>query len=443
MPESRGGVLREIAWLEICPWLILVRVFRLAIQLRMLLLSSAAVLLTIFGWWVIGYIFGGGAKDVEGNPTRLGAWIEAYKDCPFVESRAGDGVTRIMPAMPEPPRSLDGPPMMGDYPGNPYLGAWHTLSGPIRQVFDRHLTFVELAFLLLCGLWAIAVWALFGGAITRIAAMKLGREESVGTVEALRFARKKWASYFAAPLFPLLGVLLAVIPMALAGFAMRLAVGTFVMGLFWPLMLVGGVVMSIFLLGLTFGWPLMWSTISTEGNDSFDALSRSYSYVFQRPLQFLFYAAVAIFLGLLGWLLAFGFSQTVVYLTEWAASWGSGGARMDFVFGRTVEGPSGMTSAGATMIAFWAGCVHLLVLGFVYSYFWTASSAIYLLLRRDVDGTDMDEVYVADQAETYGMPPLEKDAAGVPIVSSEASVAGNNGASVQQEAGEHAEKSGE
>ena len=46
MPESRGGVLREIAWLEICPWLILVRVFRLAIQLRMLLLSSAAVLVT-------------------------------------------------------------------------------------------------------------------------------------------------------------------------------------------------------------------------------------------------------------------------------------------------------------------------------------------------------------------------------------------------------------
>src|SRR5262249_40031106 len=149
-------------------------------------------------------------------------------------------------------------------------------------------------FLLLCGLWAVAVWALFGGAITRIAAMKLGREESVSTVEALRFARKKWASYFAAPLFPMLGVLLALIPMALAGLLLRLPVATFLLGLFWPLMLIGGVIMAIFLLGLLFGWPLMWSTISTEGNDSFDALSRSYSYVFQRPLQYLFYAAVAV-----------------------------------------------------------------------------------------------------------------------------------------------------
>ena len=86
-----------------------------------------------------------------------------------------------------------------------------------------------------------------------------------------------------------------------------------------------------------------------------------------------------------------------------------------------------MTSAGATLIAFWAGCVHLLVLGFVYSYFWTASSAIYLLLRRDVDGTDMDEVYVVEQPDTYGMPALEQDAAGVPVVSPESTESSSNG----------------
>src|SRR5689334_17022192 len=87
MPESRGGVLREIAWSEICPWLILVRVFRLSIQLRMLLLSSAAVLLTIFGWWVFGYVFGGAGKDQDGVQTRLGIWKDNYSNCPFTESK--------------------------------------------------------------------------------------------------------------------------------------------------------------------------------------------------------------------------------------------------------------------------------------------------------------------------------------------------------------------
>ena len=50
--------------------------------------------------------------------------------------------------------------------------------------------------------------------------------------------------------------------------------------------------MALLLLGLAFGWPLMWATISTEGTDSFDALSRSYAYVFQRPLRYLFYVVV-------------------------------------------------------------------------------------------------------------------------------------------------------
>jgi hypothetical protein len=381
-------------------------------------------------------------------------WIGKYENCPFQEDKTLDRVAGpptvvqdyVSPSIvtdvqtdPVPPTRVA--PEMGDYPQNPYTGAWQTLAGPFRQIFDAQLTFVELAFLLLCSLWTVAVWALFGGAVTRIAAVRLGREESVGMVEALRFARKKWASYFVAPLFPLLGVLLATIPMALAGLLLRLPVGTFLLSLFWPLMLVGGVVMSIFLLGLFFGWPLMWPTISTEGNDSFDALSRSYSYVFHRPLQYLFYAAVAIFLGWLGWLLAYYFSEAVIYLTNWAASWGSGGERMDFILRRTQEKPTGITSAGATVIAFWAGCIHVLVLGFVYSYFWTASSAIYLLLRRDEDGTDMDEVYVAEQRDAYGMPPLEQDAAGVPVVAPEGPGPSNNGASPSTTSSETAEKS--
>src|ERR1700690_1561415 len=126
MPESRGGVLREIAWLEICPWLILVRTIRLAIQLRMLLLSSAAVLLAILGWWVFGYVFGGGAKDIDGNPTRLGGWIAAYENCPFTES---EKATDLLAGLPSSPQDITLPttgvaPVMGDYPRVPFLGPW-------------------------------------------------------------------------------------------------------------------------------------------------------------------------------------------------------------------------------------------------------------------------------------------------------------------------------
>lgn len=46
-------------------------------------------------------------------------------------------------------------------------------------------------------------------------------------------------------------------------------------------------------------------------------------------------------------------------------------------------------------------------------FFWTAFTAIYLLLRQEVDQAELDEVYLTPQDETYGLPPLETDEAGV------------------------------
>ena len=74
-------------------------------------------------------------------------------------------------------------------------------------------------------------------------------------------------------------------------------------GMFWPLALLAGLIMALLLVGLAVGWPLMWATISVEATDPFDALSRSYSYAFHRPIRYLFYVIVAAVLGLLGWYL--------------------------------------------------------------------------------------------------------------------------------------------
>ena len=45
------------------------------------------------------------------------------------------------------------------------------------------------------------------------------------------------------------------------------------MAIFWPISLLGCFGIAVLLLGLLFGWPLIWPTISTEGTDSFDGLS--------------------------------------------------------------------------------------------------------------------------------------------------------------------------
>jgi hypothetical protein len=180
-------------------------------------------------------------------------------------------------------------------------------------------------------------------------------------------------------------------------------------------MLVGGLVMTILLLGLLFGWPLMWATISSEGTDSFDALSRTYAYVFQRPLCYLFYALVAAVVGWLGWILVENVAGSVIWLTYWAASWGGGAANIGDIAGGNA---TGMAHAAGGLIRFWVDCVKWLALGYLFSYFWTASTAIYLLLRRSVDATEMDEVFLeADASEQGpGLPPLKTDEAGAPKI---------------------------
>jgi hypothetical protein len=77
-------------------------------------------------------------------------------------------------------------------------------------------------------------------------------------------------------------------------------------------------------------------------------------------------------------------------------------------------------SAAASVIHFWKQVVAMLVAGFQAGFLWVSAVGIYLLLRRDIDGVQMSEVYV-DQAEEYGLPPLaENGATGVPEVAANA-----------------------
>jgi hypothetical protein len=414
MSEDRG-VLREIDWRELCPWLNLISALGIALRVRMLGLASVAVLVTIFGWWGIGRLFSG-SED-----PGLQTWIDGYSSCPWSAGKVPAAQlpdTRLHSALQiDPSAPMFSPPRLGEFPSAPYRDAWWQLGAPFRQAFDLELTYVSLAFLVLCALWVVAVWSLFGGALTRMAAMQLGREEGIGLKQGLKFAGEKWLSYFCAPLMPMLGVLLITLPTALMGLLMRASFGVFLVGLIWPLLLLGGLLMAIFLLGLFFGWPLMWAAISTEGTDSFDALSRSYSYVYQRPLHYLFYAAIATLLSLLGGILAYYFAGAIIHLTYWAASWGAGEDRILLLAGGGEL--TGVGGWGQSLIGFWTGCVRLLSLGFVYSYFWTASTAIYLLLRQKVDGTETDEVFVEDLPEAHNLPPLEPGLGGVPSVAPE------------------------
>jgi hypothetical protein len=67
---------------------------------------------------------------------------------------------------------------------------------------------------------------------------------------------------------------------------------------------------------------------------------------------------------------------------------------------------------GPVLIAIWLGVIFLMIIGFGYSYFWSASTIIYFLMRRKVDDTEMDEVYLEeeDSEEPYSAPAVHPPA---------------------------------
>ena len=418
MIERNKGRITSVAWTEICPWLIIFRAFRLAIRARFLIISAVAILATTAGWDVLGRLF---ANIDDPHLQQSIAVITSPENCPWT------ALTSMVP---------DSPRYPNPQAGNSITAAWTQLSAPFQRMFNLEVSLAETAFWLFCGLWAVLIWSFAGGAITRTAAVQLAAEEKLGWSAMCGYVLARWRSYFMAPVLPLLGVLLVTIPILLLGLLLRTNVTTWLAGLLWFLPLAGSFLLAILMLGLFFGWPLMWATISSEGSDSFDALSRSYAYAFQRPLQYLLYILVAAVFGGLGWVLVMNFAAGVVHLAYWSAGFGAGQENVAaIVAGKPSAG------GGASMLHFWTGCVKILAVGYLYSYFWTATTSIYFVLRRDVDATEMDEVFLEEDAAAaaFGLPVVGTDERGAPVVEEEAVAASD--AATEDSAAQNADAS--
>lgn len=393
-------VVREIAWRELLPWLVIFRTFRLAKSLPLLFLATLGAVLTPVGWRIGEALF---VPDqlVERDPQFAGR-VEQNRLWPFERSATpvpNDGrfprsVREIVEASPS---VLD--------------PIYFRFVDPLVGLLDARLTVTQAAYYVFGLLWMLIVWGFFGGAITRIAVVKLGREEPLGLGEAVRHAGARLGAYVGSPLFPLVGVVLVALPIYGLGWLARCDWGLLAVGVVWILALFGGLLIAVLLLGLLFGWPLMWGTISAEERgDVFEAFSRSYSYAFQRPLHYLFYAALATCYGALAWLLVYHFSECIIRFAEWAAALGAGVDRWGDIM-RLRDAPSLGTGAlryGVLLMDLGAGLVRSIAAGFGYALFWCLAAAAYLLLRRDTDQTEFDEVFVETESRRYQLPAAEE-----------------------------------
>jgi hypothetical protein len=161
-------------------------------------------------------------------------------------------------------------------------------------------------------------------------------------------------------------VFILLLPMFLAGWLNTWlgGMGAVVVSLLLPVLLVVDLVLLVVALG-ALAWPLMPVTVAAECSDSFDAISRSYSYSFQRPVRFLLLTATALVLA--------GLPLGIVYaLAENLTGWEPDVRQTVFVLAAALS----------------------------LSMFWSLQTLVYLHLRAVVDGVEASVIAV-------GPPPQE------------------------------------
>jgi len=398
-------VLRRIAWRDIFPWLIILRTFRTAMAPSVLLFASLGVVLSPAARVLGSYIF---LTAEEREAIERFSAVDGYppSTAPPLATQVPEAIDGYLPHLPSAIEE-----------------AFFTLVEPFWRIFHLDLSIRNAAYYVFIVLWLVLVWAFCGGAITRIAVSRLGAEQDVGPRETVLFVARRYLHYVFAPLYPLLGVACLALLLAPVGLLMRLDVGVVLVGIFWIFVVLLGLVATWLLIGLLFGWPLMWPAIGAEREgDSFEAFSRSYSYVYGKPLHYLFYVIVAALFGTLAWALVNYAATMVAGFGFWGVSWGSGAERMQQVRTLAYSSPwylltsddLSMLEFGAALIGLSLLLVKLIVTAFTFSFFWVNASAIYLLLRYDVDGKEMDEVYQPEDEMRFAAGRRAVTAAGQP-----------------------------
>jgi hypothetical protein len=430
---------QRLGWLEASGLTHILRTLGLAIHPPKLALAFAALLSTLILGLVLDAIWTSTNYGVQA--TAIENFVAARRlHQPHAETQGEYGVFRVFRDHERRHllgflgSSLPGASFVAGTPMGSYVEA-HSQAGPLQNLIAmahgvlwmmRHHPFYFLLF----GLGTLIVFAWTGGAICRLAAVQFAKDEKLTLKQGLIYARGKlFGGFVLAPLIPVAFIVLIAVLLVLGGLLLRVPIlGDLICGLAFGTAILGGFVIAILLVGMVIGGSLFWPTVAAEGSDAFDSFSRSLSYPLSRPWKALLYAVIAVVFASLCWVLVNLFAYLALAITRGVVGFGTapfgwfsranGGApvrKLDLLW--PLGGPNTLYAwpqwsqlawyeyFSAFMIAVQVLLVIGLVWSFLCSFYFCASTVVYFLLRRDVDGTDLDEIQ--DEEETVRqLPPV-------------------------------------
>ena len=258
--------------------------------------------------------------------------------------------------------------------------------------------------------FVVLVVSFTGGAICRMAALEFSRGEKPGLTEAMKYSWQKLAGFIAAPTIPIVIMVVAGALITTLGVIGNIPVaGKILMSLGLPAALMLGLLISLFLVGTVVGFNLMFPTIAFEGTNGMDAISRSFAYVYAHPWAVTFYGFFAAVYGAISYLVVRFFAYLLLVITYIFLNLGIANASgNEDILGKlwtkpeffnllreNTEAARNSTELAASILINSSVLVVVaLLIAFLFTFYYSACTIIYSLLREKVDRVSSDKIYI-------------------------------------------------
>jgi hypothetical protein len=254
-------------------------------------------------------------------------------------------------------------------------------------VDDRYLWVFALQ-----ALGAYAIWAIGGIAIARIMAVRIARDEYITLKDAFAFA---WSTRFTALLYaPAIGLSMLFLWVAIFGIGLVGQIpwiGWIGSAVLLPVVVFFVILVRILAWAGVISLGMTAGAIACEKKGTWDSVAKAFNYLFARPLAVLLYVLLLyVFVQIVQGVLLNGDDLRVHVSSLLLPFWRN--ETYEAIARGAVADLTGLAKVAAFLHAAVFKIVDALIAGAILSWIIGAFTAMFLIFRKEVDGTDYGDI---------------------------------------------------
>ncbi len=254
-------------------------------------------------------------------------------------------------------------------------------------------------FISIYGFILVFVLCIGGGAIARMQACWHARSHRLSMNDAIDYSLNRWRELLLSVFGPAMFVAAITIVLMVMGLVLlNIPWLNLIGGLLYGISLLLGFLVAMIAVGYAACFPMLIPAVVVEHCGGGEAVQRSYSYVLTRAFRFAGYLFVLVVSLVLGFLVVRLVTNVTLDLTaNLVGSWTfnnslhHAGALRDTAV--PIVSIAWYESSAGWLINMWETILHYMMIGWVFSGFFSTSTMLYLLMRRACDEQDTRDIW--------------------------------------------------